>query len=676
MRTILVTGSDTNVGKTHVVAALARMLANSTLRDRQRADVPESPDRALAPVGQASSSSPDRSVNSGAPGEEWSRRNAAPHAAADPAVIQDRAPRVQIVKVVETGRDGVADNHGDAATARRLSGVMVEAFTLASYPKPIAPASAAVAMGQAVSFTALVAAVSALPPCDWRILEGAGGVATPLDSESHDWADFAQEVGVDAIVVVVPDRLGAINQGRLAYARAVQAGAPTGLWLNAPAPVDAEVAMSSRAGLRAAGIPIWADQRFGEVSPVDVEACGEAIGLASGPMAPSPEYRRPEAPGVLDRCRAVLADRDERSLRRALRVTVRRPDVLNLADNDYLELARDPAVAAAVAAAARDYGTSASASPLITGWGELHARLTERLASWHGFACGLLWSSGYAANSAVLGGLPERGDLVLADRLIHASMIAGLRQSGARLQRYEHLRLDRLEPLLADARSADRQVFVVTESVFSMDGDYPDLARMAELKRRYGFFWVVDEAHALGWFGPQGAGLVGAAGAASEVDVLVGTFGKTLAAGGAYALFQSTTVRDYLVNTAGEFIYSTALPPTNAAAAAAALDRVIALAPQQREWHAASRDFRHRLRDSGWQVPEGDSPILPVVLNDAAAALELADALRQAGIIASAIRPPTVPIGTSRLRFSLKRSFGRADADRVLVAMNAWRAAR
>jgi 8-amino-7-oxononanoate synthase len=329
-----------------------------------------------------------------------------------------------------------------------------------------------------------------------------------------------------------------------------------------------------------------------------------------------------------------------------------------------------------VVAAVAEHGTSASASPLITGWREPHAQLLEALCAWHGFSCGMLWSSGYAANSAVLGGLPARGDLVLADRLIHHSMVAGLLRSGARLQRYEHLNLDQLEEQLARAQPSGRTVFVVTESVFSMDGDYPDLARMAELKRRHGFCWIVDEAHALGWYGPGGAGLVRAAGVESAVDILVGTLGKTLAAGGAYTLFREEGVRDYFVNTAGEFIYSTGFPPVNAAAALAALGRLRALAGQQVEWQERSRAFRAALQAAGWQAPAGESPVVPVRLDDEDAALSLAGALREAGIYAAAVRPPTVPAGTSRLRFSLKRTFTRADMDRVLAAMAAWKARR
>jgi 8-amino-7-oxononanoate synthase len=311
---------------------------------------------------------------------------------------------------------------------------------------------------------------------------------------------------------------------------------------------------------------------------------------------------------------------------------------------------------------------------LITGWREPQETLVSELCAWHGFACGLLWSSGYAANSAVLGVLPQRGDLVLADRLVHHSMIAGLLRSGARLQRYEHLQLDHLDELLGKNAASGRTVFVVTESVFSMDGDYPDLAKLAALKCRYGFVFVVDEAHALGWYGAEGAGLVRAAGVAEEVDVLIGTLGKTLASGGAYSLFRDVTLRDFLVNHAGEFIYSTALSPLCAAVASGALGRVKELSAGQAAWQDSSRAFRTRLKKEGWSVTAGDSPIVSVRLGQAEDALALAAALRERGVLAGAVRPPTVPAGTSRLRFSLKRTFDLMAEERVLAAMNAWRA--
>ena len=587
-----------------------------------------------------------------------------------------RGARVQIVKVVETGADALPQGEGDAARAARLAGGGLPNFTLLSLAAPLSPAAAAAAEGQAMSLEGLREKLGALADCDIRICEGAGGIATPVDDRGRDWADFAVAIGAQAVVIVVPDRLGAINQGRLAHARAAAADLLAGVWLNATEAVGAAVAESNRGGLRAAGVPLWAEQHHRAQAPANPAAVWDRIATLAGSAglgaAPGPKL------SWLDRCRSELAEREDKHLRRRLRVTAPAAGELNLADNDYLDLARDPAVTAAATLAAGEHGASAAASPLITGWREPHARLVEALEAWHRFPCGLLWTSGYAANSAVLGTLPRRGDLILADRLVHASIVAGMLRSGARVQRYGHLGLDELERRLADERGANpaRPIFVVTESVFSMDGDTPDLPRLAELKRRHGFCWILDEAHALGWYGPEGAGLARATGVEAEVDVLVGTLGKALASGGAYTLFRDEAVRDFLVNLAGEFIYSTAIPPANAAAAGAALGRIRALAPAQSQWHAASRSFRAALRAARWSVPEGESPIVPVRLDDEAGALSLADFLRAAGILAGAVRPPTVPAGTSRLRFSLKRTFRPVDAGRVLAEMERWRKAR
>lgn len=607
VRSLLVTGSDTGIGKTWVVAALVRLLA--------------------------------------APGR-----------------------RVQVVKVVETGR--AEGEEGDAACACRLGGGATP-ITLASFPLALAPATAAAAAGRSVALAELLAAAAALPECDWRIYEGAGGIASPIDAAGRDWGDFAAGAGVEAVVLVVPDRLGAINQARLVWGRAQAQGLNSGIWLNAAAPREPAVAASNRRLLRGLGVPLWAEQAHAADLPEQPESVRDFL---LGPPAVSPAAG-PASGGrdPLARFQTALAERDGKQLRRVLRVTARRSDGLNLADNDYLALAQDPAVIAAAAAAVVRDGTSASASPLVTGWKPAHSQLVKRLCAWHGFSSGLLWSSGYAANAAVLGTLPAAGDLILADRLIHHSMVAGLRRSGARWQRYPHLDLDRLEALL---KGETRPCWVVTESLFSMDGDFPDLRRLAELKGRYGFWLVLDEAHALGWYGPEGAGLARAAGIAAAVDVFVATLGKTLASGGAYTLFHDETVRDYLLNTAGEFIYSTALPPAAAAAAEAALDRVVALAPEQPQWHELSREFRRQLAAAGWSVPPGDSPIIPVRLDDEDQALGLAEALRAEGIQAAAVRPPTVPAGTSRLRFSLKRGLRPEDLARVVAAMGQWRKRR
>jgi len=370
-----------------------------------------------------------------------------------------------------------------------------------------------------------------------------------------------------------------------------------------------------------------------------------------------------------DRWRTALEDRKSRGLHRSLRIWETAPGWLNLADNDYLNLARDPALVTAAIDAAGRYGCSSSASPLISGYGPAHRELEETLCRWHGFPHGLVWNSGYAANHAILSRLPRPGDLVLADRLIHHSMVSGILQSGARLIRYAHDDLDHLERLLEKHAGENRAIFVVTESLFSMDGDFPDLRRLATLKKQFPFFLIVDEAHATGWYGPRGAGLVAEAGLTEEVDVLVGTLGKALGSQGAYTLFHDPLVRDFLINEAGEFIFSTYLSPIAAAVAQTAIARATELALEQPDWHELSRQLRQRLRVGGWQVADGDSPIVPVQIGEAEAAVKLAAALRERKILVGAVRPPTVPAGSSRLRISLKRDLTLADLERLVDAL-------
>ncbi|MEM9226812.1 MAG: aminotransferase class I/II-fold pyridoxal phosphate-dependent enzyme, partial [Verrucomicrobiota bacterium] len=216
-------------------------------------------------------------------------------------------------------------------------------------------------------------------------------------------------------------------------------------------------------------------------------------------------HRLASADALQARLKAALQQRRTDGLERVVKVRSESNGTFDLASNDYLRLAQHPDVKAAAITATERWGCSSSASPLINGFTEAHAELLESLKDWCGFAHGMLWNTGYAANQAVLSQLPQRGDVVLADRLIHNSMVNGMLASGARLIRYRHLDLEHLASLLDEHQ--ERTVFVVTESVFSMDGDYPDLATMAQLKEQHGFVWIVDEAHALGWYGERGSGL-------------------------------------------------------------------------------------------------------------------------------------------------------------------------
>jgi len=371
--------------------------------------------------------------------------------------------------------------------------------------------------------------------------------------------------------------------------------------------------------------------------------------------------------GLRRRLAEALAERESAGLLRHLRVRSAAERRVNLADNDYLGLSRHPGVLAAAEEALRAWGASSSASPLVTGYTEVHAALEADLAGWQGYPHALVMNSGYAANAAVLGRLPRPGDLVLADRLIHGSMVDGILRSGARLIRFPHNDLDALEARLAEA--GGRETFVVTESVYSMDGDSPDLARLAALRERHGFTWVLDEAHATGWHGATGSGLQEEAGVRGAADIVVGTLGKALGSQGAYVLCREAAVRDTLVNLAGEFVYSTHLAPAAAAAALAAARIARSLASERPVLHALSREWRAGLAEAGFAVPSGHSPILPVVLGDPSATLAAAAALGEAGFLVSAIRPPTVPDGTSRLRVSLRRGLPEAAREGFLAAL-------
>jgi 8-amino-7-oxononanoate synthase len=372
---------------------------------------------------------------------------------------------------------------------------------------------------------------------------------------------------------------------------------------------------------------------------------------------------------LLKRLRQSLAQREGSSLRRKLTARASSDTRINLADNDYLGLARDPVVVAAAVAALQEWGASSSASPLVTGYTEIHQKLEHALAAWQGYEYGLVMNTGFSANSAVLGGLPKKGDLILADRLVHASMLDGIMASGARLRRFAHNDLDALELMLHEEPALDGVIFVVTESVYSMDGDSPDLKRLASLRKRFGFCWVLDEAHATGWYGSTGSGLQEAQGAFAAADIVVGTLGKGLGSQGAYVLSHASEVRDSLINFAGEFVYSTYLAPSCAAAALAAVERVKGMSGERAELHALSHAWRDGLLEAGFAVPSGDSPIIPLILGDSDVTLKYATALRAAGFMVSAIRPPTVPVRTGRIRISLRRGLSPAVLSSFVAAL-------
>jgi len=368
---------------------------------------------------------------------------------------------------------------------------------------------------------------------------------------------------------------------------------------------------------------------------------------------------------------AELGKRATQGRRRTLRVA--KSARINLADNDYLNLANDKVLKKAVAQALKTSPISASSSPLVRGYQDVHAKLEKALCRWHGFKSGLVWNSGFAANQAVLGTLAQPSDLILADRLVHHSLIVGLLKSGAKFTRFPHNDLNALELLLKENQQPQRTIWVVTESVYSMDGDSPDLPRLAELKRQFGFIWMLDEAHALGWYGPKGQGLAAKAGVVGEVDIFIGTFGKALGGMGAYSLFHDAVLREALINLSGEFIYSTYLSPLLAIAAIAAIGRVQAESAQSSKWRKQSQRWREMLAAHGWETVAGDSPIVPVIVGTDEKVLSLGWYLAKKGFAVGTIRPPTVPEGTARLRLSLKAITPWSELESLLNAMNTWR---
>jgi 8-amino-7-oxononanoate synthase len=327
-----------------------------------------------------------------------------------------------------------------------------------------------------------------------------------------------------------------------------------------------------------------------------------------------------------------------------------RPVVL-LCSNNYLGLAAHPQVRQAAAEAALQLGVGAGASRLVSGTMSVHRQLEQALAEFEGTEACVLFGSGYLANMGVIGALAGSGDLVFSDALNHASIVDGCRLSRAQVLVYRHLDLEHLEHLLAQHRGRDSRRLIVTDSVFSMDGDLAPLVELVELAKRQGARLVVDEAHATGALGPGGRGALAAAGLEGEPDAIVGTLGKALGSYGAYVCASAETVR-YLVNVARALIFSTAPPPPAIAAASAALDLMQSRPELIGDLHVAAGALRRELRTQGFAASDGDMHIVPLVVRDARAAMALCEAAIERGVFAQAIRPPTVPAGSSRLRLT------------------------
>jgi 8-amino-7-oxononanoate synthase len=382
--------------------------------------------------------------------------------------------------------------------------------------------------------------------------------------------------------------------------------------------------------------------------------------------------------GSEDRYQAFLDARAREGLRRSLRAVVAREartigaegsSYVNFSSNDYLGLRFNEALIGRAMAWAQNSGVGSGASRLVTGNLDLFAPIEAKLARLKAKPAALVMASGFQANVASLQALLDRSvlgaePLVFADRLNHASMHFGCQAAGARQMRYRHGDAAHLGALLARHDGDDRPKFILTESVFSMDGDVAPLGDIARLARTHDACLVVDDAHATGILGEGGSGLSG------EADIAIGTFSKALGSFGGFVA-SSDTVRDYLVNRCAGTIYSTALPPPMLGAIDAALDIVPGMDAERAYVANLAERFRAGARAAGLDAGTSTTQIVPIVLGTPQAALAMSERLRQAGLWASCIRPPTVPPGTARLRLSFTAAHREADIDRLIEIVSA-----
>lgn len=347
-------------------------------------------------------------------------------------------------------------------------------------------------------------------------------------------------------------------------------------------------------------------------------------------------------------------------------------ELVDFSSNDYLGLARHPLLIQRAGEWAAREGAGSGASRLVTGTSEAHLALEARIAAFKGTEAALIFASGWQANAAVIPALLAAmpGTAVFTDRLIHASMHAGLAMAGVPQHRFRHNDLDHLEALLAKKGADAPARLILTESVFSMDGDRADLPRLCALAEAHDAALFVDEAHATGVLGPQGKGL--SAEVPGRIDLIMGTFSKALGSFGAY-IAGSQVLIDYLTNAASGFVFTTAPPPAVLGAIDAALDVVPGMDAERAHLTALGGRLRAGLAAQGLDHGASSTQIVPAVIGAEEAALALSARLEAAGFLASAIRPPTVPPGTSRLRLALRASHSAGDIDALLAALEAGR---
>ncbi len=339
-------------------------------------------------------------------------------------------------------------------------------------------------------------------------------------------------------------------------------------------------------------------------------------------------------------------------------------EYIDFSSNDYLGLSNHPKLKKAAQEALETYGAGSSGSRLLSGDLDICHKLEKAVAKFKGKEAALVFNSGYQANIGIVSALYGAGDCIFSDKLNHASIIDGLLLSGVKFFRFSHNDIGHLESLLIKERAKFKNAMIITETIFSMDGDRPDLKSLVSLKEKFDCRLMVDEAHATGIYGKNGSGVVEEEGLSDKVDLIMGTFSKALGSFGAY-LAASGQMIDYMVNKCRSFIYSTALPPAIIAANLASIE-VIKEEPHRRETLLKSAEyFRNALKAKGFET-RGSSQIVPVIIGENHAALNLAEALQKKGYWVMPIRPPTVPKGEARLRFSITYGHGIATLERLV----------
>jgi 8-amino-7-oxononanoate synthase len=364
---------------------------------------------------------------------------------------------------------------------------------------------------------------------------------------------------------------------------------------------------------------------------------------------------------------ALIRQRKAHSGPQQTRIMVDGRELINFSSNDYLGLAADPRVAAAAQHAAKEIGWGAGASPLVSGYMPPHEQLERRLAAFEGTEAALLFPSGFAANQGTIPALVDRGDAIFADALNHASLIDGCRLSRAAIHIYPHRDCNRLAEMMDHAPQFRRRL-IVTDSLFSMDGDLAPLKELSALAERHDAMLLIDEAHATGVFGQHGRGLAEALDIEHGAHIRVGTLSKAMGSAGGFVTGSSQLIH-WLVNRARPYIFSTASPPALCAAANEALT-IVETEPERREGLLAhSAAVRDALRSQGWNIAQSESQIIPLVVGSASRALQLSARLLELGHFVPAIRPPSVPPGESRLRMSLTSNHTPEMIDSLLAAL-------